>query len=176
VVLSADLKQARDEDRPSTLLDILDWLDTPIDIARLVRVLDRPIIRNRNKRPRILHIDPDENVLRAVAEALNANAEVMSVNSIDEARRALAASRFDVAVLDVVHAVGSGFELLHELRDSDGDAIPLVVFSPKDANLVFASQVRTALINSRTSIDNLVATLRKRLVSSSSHSTDKDAA
>jgi CheY-like chemotaxis protein len=168
VVLSTDSKGAHDKDRPSTLLNILDWLDTPIDVDRLVRVLDRPIVRAGSTRPRILHVDSDSDALRLVAKALAAKAEVMSVDSIDEARRALAANRFDVAVLDVGLALGSGFELLHELHDSDGDAIPLVVFSPQDANPVFATQVRAALIKSRTSIDTLIATLRKRLVASSS--------
>ncbi len=176
VVLSADLSPAHDEEQPSTLLNILDWLDTPIDVARLVRVLDRPIVRNGIARPRILHVDSDPELLRVVANALGAKAEVMSVESIDEARRALAANRFDVAVLDVALAAGSGFDLLHELRDSEGDAIPLVVFSPHDANPISAVQVRAALIKSRTSVDKLVATLRKRLVGSFSPLNDKDVA
>ena len=41
-------------------------------------------------------------------QVLHGHAEVMSVNSIDKARRALAANRFDVAVLDVALAEGSG--------------------------------------------------------------------
>ena len=125
VVLSANFNPTHDERKPSTLLNVLDWLDAPIDAARLVRVLDRPIARNGNNRPRILHVDSDPELLRAVADALGAKAEVMSVDSIDEARRALAANRFDVAVLDVALAMGSGFDLLHELRDSEGNAIPL---------------------------------------------------
>jgi DNA-binding response OmpR family regulator len=123
-----------------------------------------------------LHVDSDPKLLRQVADALSAKAEVMSVDSIDKARRALAANRFDVAVLDVALAMGSGFDLLHELRDSEGDAIPLVVFSPANANHVFAAQVRGALIKSRTSIDNLIATLRKRLARGSPPSNDKDPA
>jgi len=163
VVLSANLSAERDEKQPSTLLNILDWLDTPIDIARLVRVIDRPIVRDGHARPSVLHVGSDPELLRVVAEALDAKAEVLSVDSIDEARRALAAKRFDVAVLDVALAAGSGFDLVHELKDSDGDAIPLVVFSPRDANPLFAAQVHSALIKSRTSIDGLIATLRKRL-------------
>jgi PAS domain S-box-containing protein len=176
VVLSVDLDPAHDKERPSTLLNIVDWLDTPIDVARLVRVLDRQVAGNGNTRPRILHVDSNPELLRVVAGALGAKAEVMSVDSIDKARRALAANRFDVAVLDVALTVGSGFDLLHELRDSEGDAIPLVVFSPANDNPVFAAQVRGALIKSRTSIDNLIATLRKRLVDISLPSNDKDAA
>ena len=176
VVLSADLNPVHDETQPATLLNVLDWLDTPIDVARLVRVLDRPIARNGHTRPRILHVDSDPELLRAVAKELGAKAEVMSVDSVDEARRALAANRFDVAVLDVALAAGSGFELLHELRNSEGDAIPLVVFSPQDANPAFAVQIRAALTKSRTSIDNLIATLRKRLAASSLLANDRDVA
>jgi DNA-binding response OmpR family regulator len=176
VVLSTDLDPAPDKEQPATILNIVDWLDTPIDVARLVRVLDRPIARNGNTRPRILHVESDPELLHVVANALGAKAEVMSVDSIEEARRALAANRFDVAVLDVALAAGSGFELLHELRDSEGDAIPLVVFSPRDSNPVFAAQVRSVLIKSRTSIDNLITILQKRLAGSSLPSNDKDAA
>ena len=176
VVLSVDLKQDRKEQRPPTLLNIVDWLDTPIDVARLVRVLDQPIVRNGRARPRILYVDSNRDMLSVVGKALGARAEVMSTDSIDEARRALASNRFDVAVLDVGLAVGTGFDLLHELRDGDGDAIPLVVFSPQDANPAFAAQIRSALIKSRTSIDDLIATLRKRLAGGSLPSNDKDAA
>ena len=176
VVLSANFNPTHDERKPSTLLNVLDWLDAPIDAARLVRVLDRPIARNGNNRPRILHVDSDPELLRAVADALGAKAEVMSVDSIDEARRALAANRFDVPVLDVALAMGSGFDLLHELRDSEGNAIPLVVFSPEVDNPVIAAAIREVLIKSRTSVDSLFATLRKRLAGYPFVSDDKDAA
>lgn len=167
VVLSADLAQSEAQDRQPTLLNILDWLDAPIDASQLVRVLERPIVRDLNSRPRVLHVDSDKNALSAVSKALDGTAEVMSVDSIDTARRALTASRFDVAVLEVALALGSGLELLQELRDAAGDTIPLVVFSPQDANPVFGEQIRAALIGSRTPIGSLVATLRKRLMVSS---------
>jgi DNA-binding response OmpR family regulator len=166
VMLSADPTWSPSDERPSTLLNILDWLDTPIDVDRLVRVLDRPLIRKGSARPHVLHLDSDPDVLRVVAKALGESAEVMSVDSIDAARRALAANRFDVAVLDMALALGSGVDLLHDLRDSEGDAMPIVVFSPEEENPVFATKVRAALINSRASIDSLVSTLRKRLATS----------
>jgi signal transduction histidine kinase/DNA-binding response OmpR family regulator len=176
VVLSADLHPTHDGKEPFTLLNVLDWLDAPIDVTRLVRILDRPLASNGNTRPRVLHVDSNPELLRAVAGALGAKAEVISVDSIDAARRALAASRFDVAVLDVALAAGSGFDLLHELRNSDGDAMPLVVFSPEGANSEISGQVRSALIKSRTSIDNLIAILRKRFMGGSLPSNNKDAA
>jgi len=176
VMLSADPNESSGEERPSTLLNILDWLDTPIDVDRLVRVLDRPSVRKAGAHPHILHLDSDPDVLRLVAKALGGTANVMSVESIEEARRALAANRFDVAVLDMALAVGSGIDLLHDLRDSEGDALPIVVFSPEEENPIFATQVRAALIKSRASVDSLVATLRKRLIDGAPVPQKKDVA
>jgi len=165
VVLSTDLKQLHNEERPPTLLNILDWLDKPIDVARLAHVLDRPIARKGSARPRVLYVDPDRQMHRAIAKALNSKVELMSVDSIDKARRALAANRFDIAVLDVALALGSGCELLHELHCSEGDTIPLIVFSPQDAPQ-YGAQLRAALLKSRAPVDSLMAFLKKREASS----------
>ncbi len=89
----------------------------------------------------------------------------MTVNSIEEAQRALKASDFDLAVLDVALAKGAGPDLLPELRDSKGNVIPVVVFSADGANLTSDAQVSSALAKSHTSIDSLVATVRDRLAS-----------
>ena len=174
VVLSADVNQAGDDKQSPNLLNILDWFDTPLDVDRLLRVLDRPIVRKASPRPRVLHVDADRAAHLAVAKALGGTAEVMSVDSIDAARRALVAKHFDVAVLDVARALGSGLELLHALRDSGGDGIPLVVFSPPDENPVFANEMRAALINSRTTVDSLAATLHRRVMGASAPSAEKD--
>ena len=112
---------------------------------------------------RVLHVDDDDEVLRAVAGGLGASAEVVSVHSVEEARRALAADHFDLAVLDVVLAAGSGLDLLPHLVDAEGHAIPVVVMSARGANPQFAAQVHATLSKSRASIDSLVATLRRRV-------------
>ena len=57
-------------------------------------------------RPRILHVDDDRDILHVVAEALRADAEVISASSIKEARRALADGGVDLAVIDLVLADG----------------------------------------------------------------------
>ena len=100
VVVSADPKRGRDDKRSSTL-NVLDWLAKPVDTERLLRVLNRPIVRDCFVRPRILHLDDDRDVLRLVAQALGSTADVVSVESIDEARHVLDSQQFDLAVLDV---------------------------------------------------------------------------
>ncbi len=58
IVVSADPNYGRDDLR-SSKLNVLDWLNKPVDIDRLMRVLAKPLVRDANKRPRILHVDDD---------------------------------------------------------------------------------------------------------------------
>jgi signal transduction histidine kinase len=160
VVVSGDTSRGRDDLR-SSKLNVLDWLNKPVDFDRLARLLAKPVAREVNRRPRILHVDEDN----AVARALSAIGDVVTVNSIAEARRALKTSDFDLAVLDVALAKGASPDLLPELRDSKGNSVPVVVFSADGETLANDPHEQVALARSHTSIDSLVATVRDRLAS-----------
>jgi PAS domain S-box-containing protein len=168
VVVSADPKRGREDQRSSTL-NVLDWLEKPVDTRRLLDVLNRPIVRNRFVRPRILHVDDDRDVLRLIAQALGSTAEVMSAESIDEARHLLDIQSFDLAVLDVALAEGFGLDLLPDLCGADGQSIPVIVFSAQDSPEV-AARVLAVLSKSRASFDSLVSTLRRLVAGRVDHS------
>ena len=85
------------------------------------------------ERPLILHVDDDPDVLRVV-QTLGSTADLVSVNSIEGARRVIKAKHFDLAVLDIALGSDSGLDLLPELRDSDDNAIPVIIFSAQGAN------------------------------------------
>jgi signal transduction histidine kinase len=158
-VISADVRRWRDDLRSSTL-NVLDWLNKPVDFDRLIRALTKPAVET-NRRPRILQVDNDNVVTSALSEI----GDIITVNSFAEAQRALQAGDFDLALLDVALAKEVGADLLHELRNGKGNLIPVVVFSATGANLASEALVQTALVKSRTSIDSLVATVRDRLAS-----------
>jgi signal transduction histidine kinase len=160
IVVSGDAGRGHDDSRSSEL-NVLDWLSKPVDLDRLVRLLAKPVGISSKRRPRILHVDDDN----AVARALSEIGDVVTVHSIEEARRALKNADFDLAVLDVALAKEATPDLLPELRDSKGNMIPVVVFSSKGADLAADAQVEAALVKSHTSIDSLVATVRDRLAS-----------
>jgi signal transduction histidine kinase len=158
IVVSADTGRWRDDLR-SSKLNVLDWLSKPVDFDQLMRVLLKPIGGDANRRPRILHGHEDN----IVARALNEIADVVTVNSIEAAKRALKASDFDLAVLDVALAKGVGQDLLPELCDFRGKAIPVVVFSAKGPKVALSPQDPDAPAESRSSIDSLIATVLDRL-------------
>ncbi len=160
VAVSADPRHFQSGERGATL-NALDWLRKPLDVERLARILNRPIIRDERPRPRILHFDGDREVLRLAADVLKASADVFSANTIDVARRALAEHAFDHAVVEVNLAGGEfGIDLLPDLRDKNGHPIPAVMYSDPDRPEI-AAGVLAALAKSPTSIQALVAILRR---------------
>jgi len=152
-----------DDDLRSSGLNVLDWLSKPLEVPRLLRTLRASIARNGSARLRVLHLDDDPDVLGIVAQALDGEAQVVSVATVEDARRALAASHFDLAVIDLALDGHSGLDLLPELHDSAGEAIPVVIYSAQGANPACAARVKAALTKSRASIDGLIANLRKRV-------------
>jgi DNA-binding response OmpR family regulator len=94
---------------------------------------------------------------------LDSDAEVVSVRTLEQARSALAADRFDLAVVDLALDGVSGLDLLPELRDVDGKTVPVIVYSAQGANRDCAAKVQAILAKSRASIDDLVVTLGRRL-------------
>jgi DNA-binding response OmpR family regulator len=167
VVVSADVSGGR-EDRRSSSLNVLDWFSKPLDFDRLGRMLRRSLDRrSADTRPWVLHVDDDCNVLEVVAEALGPLVEVVSVASLDGARHAIVEHDFDLAILDIALAQGSGLELLPDLRSRHGAPIPVIVFSVQDAESD-NDQVEATLNKARTPFRSLVAAVEDRLALRSS--------
>jgi PAS domain S-box-containing protein len=162
VVISAEAERGRDDFR-SASLDVLDWLNKPIDIHNLVGVLNRPLARNGGGRQHVLHIDDDASVLGFVSEALTPHCDVVSVSSLARAREALTATQFSLVVLDLMLSQDSGLDILPELRGHDGTALPVILYSARASNGTYSAQVQAALNKSPQSIDHLVLTLRKHM-------------
>lgn len=156
-MISAD---SRRDGIEAEALHIVDWLQKPLPFDRLITsvrtVLDG---RRRSGQPQILHVDDDPDVLRLVATALEYQAVITSVGGVKEARAALRQRRFDLAILDLGLADGSGLDLLPDLRQPDQSPVPVIVFSAQDADPQVAATVQAYLTKSRTPIDRLVATV-----------------
>jgi len=153
VVASVNADRGRGDSR-STGLNVLDWLNKPVDFDHLRRVLTKPVMREASRRPRILHVD-DPNI---VARALGEIADVVSVHSMEEAREALKAYHFDVAVLETAPAAGAAIAPMPDFRNGNGNALSVVAFPAQGAN-----PARSA---SDPSIVGLLAAVRDRLATS----------
>ena len=162
IVLCADEASAKASGEVSGL-NILDWIKKPVDFDRVSAIIERAGVRNINGQPDVLHVDDDPAVLELVARALGSTAHVASVKSMDDARRALVAQHFDLAILDVAVGADSGLDLLPELRGGDGKPIPVIIFSPHAAGGVVNPQGESTRNKACISLTDLVAAVHDRL-------------
>jgi PAS domain S-box-containing protein len=162
IVIAGDPDRGRSDVRSSNL-NVLDWLSKPLDFEHLVMVLAAALAPLQPERLRVLHVDDDHDVLALVTHALRSTADVISADSLVSARRALATERIDVVVLDVALGADSGVDLLPELRDGLGNALPVIIFATNGAGIRCDEQVQLALSKSNASLGHLRQNVRDRL-------------
>lgn len=105
-----------------------------------------------SERPLILHVEDDPDVLEVVRGIVCEIADVVSARSLEEARRLLDESSFQLVLLDLTLPDGGGAELLPELRDR---SVPALVFSAEDRALEMPPAVAGFLVKGATSNENL---------------------
>ena len=162
VVISGDPERGRDDVR-SPQLNILDWLNKPIDFERLTAILLASLSPGPRLRPRILHVDDDRDILAAVGRELGTMADVVSVDSAEGALRILAEDHIDLVVLDIGLGQDSGLDLLPDIRDRSGNAIPVIVFSCDAAAVPCDDQVGSTSSKMNSSLESLAHAVRDRL-------------
>ncbi|GGD84691.1 hypothetical protein GCM10011515_00520 [Tsuneonella deserti] len=107
--------------------------------------------------PVLLHLDDDHDCLSVIASAFAGRASVVSVSSVSEAKRAIAAKTFAGVIVDVVVPPLSGLDLVPDLR-SAAPGLPIVVFTALD-DAPQAAEVDAVLVKGRTSFSTLVETM-----------------
>jgi len=158
VVVSGDAAHGKARGRA---LEVLDWLEKPVDQSRLRAAVAAIHRRNGEGRPLVLHVDDDRDILKVTAAALSDAAEIVTAESLAAARSILAKGKPDLVILDLGLPDGSGLELLSELGDGEGHTVPVIVYSAQEMDAALANRVEAVLTKSRTSLAGLARTVRR---------------
>jgi PAS domain S-box-containing protein len=142
VLVASDASETRNAGVSPRDAKHLKWVKLPIDVECLTSELVAAIPARSRSRPRILHVDDDRDVLADVAHELNTIADVVSADSVEMARQELTTSRIDLVIVDI--ELGSGLELLADIRDGSGNVIPVVVFSNANPELPGDGEMRSS--------------------------------
>ena len=67
---------------------------------------------------------------------------------------------FDLIILDVSLADGSGLNVLSALREPDGATPPVILYSATEPSREISQRVQGALVKSRDSVDQLLRSVR----------------
>jgi PAS domain S-box-containing protein len=146
-------------------LEVIDWIDKPVDQDRLVRAVRRAVEHSAATRPTLLHIDDDLDMLEVTATALADQGRILRATTVAAGRELLATHTPDIVILDVALPDGSGLELLPDLLLADGTAIPTIIYSAIDVLPDVRGKVDAVLVKSRRSLPNLAQTIRRLLAS-----------
>ncbi len=161
IVVSAKAGAGKVEIKGSAV-SVVDWINKPIDQTRLLAAVAQTYHRNADNlsKPSILHLEDDLDIVRVVATILQDVAQVISAKDLQQARQHLASQNFDLILVDLELPDGNGLDILGSLHQQDRCSPPVVVFSANEISLDTAQKVSAALIKSRTSNQELVATIR----------------
>ncbi|WP_271083839.1 CHASE3 domain-containing protein [Brevundimonas sp. NIBR11] len=158
VVVSADTARGMARGRA---LEVVDWMEKPFDQVRLREAVAAIYEKMSDRKPSILHVDDDRDILEVTASALAGTAEITVAESLAAARTAIARSRPDLVILDLGLPDGSGLELLADLGDEHGRTVPVIVYSAQEMDSALANRVEAVLTKSRTSLAGLTRTVRR---------------
>ena len=163
ILIASDDPEGSNAGARSQGVKALEWLRRPVDTEHLTTRLLAGLSSRSRPRPRILHVDDDRDTLAVVARELNTIADVVSADSVERARLALATDRIDLAIVDTRLGTESGLDLLPELRDGSGHVIPVIVFSNSSRELSGGGQVESASSEMNSSLKFLSSVVRDRL-------------
>jgi PAS domain S-box-containing protein len=156
IVISAD---SRTEGASS--FDLVDWIEKPVDLKRLQASLDQAVHKDDGP-PLVMHVDDDPDLRQLVQTAFAGRCRLVAAESLATARLLLTTMTPQLVILDVGLPDGSGLDLLPELVDSNGRALPVVIFSAQSLERsALTDAVDAVLTKSRTSLEQLIRTVQR---------------
>ncbi|MBZ9763986.1 response regulator [Mesorhizobium sp. CA8] len=161
IVISAVADEAK-RSLNGTAVGIVDWLEKPVDSARLQSALAKILASKVERRPRILHVEDDEGVLAVMSAGLGPDVLIASAKTLQEARRAVAKHRFDLVILDIALPDGSGLDLLIDLPLETR----VIVFSAAEPDQNLGDRVQAMMTKTKASEIDVARLVRSMLVSS----------
>jgi len=165
-VLIVSLQPQRRDNDDGTLrggaVGVIDWLHKPVDPSRVMDVVSA-CIGSRGARPRILHVEDDED-LQALLARLVAPLQIDldGAGSLAEARVLIERQHFDLAIIDLMLPDGDGSELFDELARREPPP-PVIIFSALDAPVHDSRLALRQLVKSRHNGSELAALIQQLL-------------
>ncbi|MBI3267701.1 MAG: response regulator [Planctomycetes bacterium] len=136
------------------------WFQKPVSRADLLLAMERAVRSAVESAVQILHVEDDPDTRALVREVLAEVGSVSPCASLEEARRRLADTPFDLLVLDQRLPDGSGLDLLPELRKRALGAVPVLVFSAWELESEPGPQVSAVLTKLDATNAQLAAAVR----------------
>jgi PAS domain S-box-containing protein len=160
VIVVSGMKLGGLRELNGTILNVVDWLDKPIDQQRLLSAVRRAVRRTHgtDNTVRVLHVEDDRDFIQVFAALLGPLFEVVPALSLQEAKHRLEHESFDLIILDIGLPDGSGLDLLSLIKRLV-PPIPIVILSAYEPDAHLLRRVDAVLVKSRVSNAQLLETI-----------------
>ena len=155
VVLSVKANETKRELNGGAL-DIIDWLNKPIDSKRLVDVISSVVACNQP--PRVLHVEDEKDVHAVVNQMLKDHCDLLWTTTVAESRELIKQGNLDLVLLDIGLPDGSGLDLIEDIEQLEPQP-QVVIFSALDVSDEYSDRVDTVLVKSKTNNAKLLSVL-----------------
>lgn len=159
IVISLMIEKGKEEVNGNAL-SILDWIEKPINVERLVSNIQLIKKRVAAKTPNILFIENELDLIEIIGNLLQNDATIVGAMTLAEARKELESKKFDLIILDLLLSDGSGVDLLPEISKTD---TPIIVFSAYELPSKFTPYVIKTLLKTKTSPHELLQIIKNSL-------------
>jgi PAS domain S-box-containing protein len=116
---------------------------------RLIRGVEAVQLPSSAVRPRLLHVEDDNDLSTVLQAALSGRAEVVIARTLGAARRLLQEQEFAAVVLDPGLPDGDGLALLDQIEHIGPRSPPVVILSVTDVPREIRGRVAAVLVKSR---------------------------
>lgn len=157
--------QRRDEDEGilrGGAVGVIDWLHKPVDPSRVLEVI-RACLQAGAHRPRILHVEDDDDLRELLARQIAAlDVDLFGAATLHDARQLITEQPFDLAIIDLMLPDGEGTELFDQLAQSIPPP-PVIIFSALDTPIQDNRLALRQLVKSRHDGDELARLIQHLL-------------
>jgi len=154
------------QDGENSPLDVVDWINKPVNEDRLISALKRGARAGTDGRSLALHVEDDPDVRHIVASLCAESVEFEWAANFQEAAELLSTRTYDLVILDLELPDRSGWDLV-PLIDKLVPRPHVLVFSGVELSPAESGRVTAALVKSHVSnpeLLNVIQTLRTKIV------------
>ena len=146
----------------ANVLNVNCILEKPVRPDQILQAVRDALKPGGSGRPRVLHVEDDRDLTHVVSALAGEFVELEVVRTLEAARTRIRKNAYDLVILDLVLPDGNGSVLLDELRQVQPKP-KVIIFSAQEISREVASQVKAALVKSRTSNAALVRVIREAI-------------
>ena len=152
VMISAKADEAK-HTIEAGVLEVVDWLNKPIDQKRLVDVIKHAA--RKCSVIQVLHVEDEDDVHSIISAMLKDQCRLDRASTYTEAMHKITHYKYDLILLDIGLPDGSGLDLIDTIKNCIHPP-QVIIFSAQDVTPEYAKQVNSVLVKSRTTNQKLL--------------------